>query len=82
MRARWKISTEEDRHIIRLEKSLLPLLLSAVILSIRVISDFRVDERRGISSCLRCGDEAEVTIRYFLSVGQERGSERERGVYC
>lgn len=54
------------------------LLLSAVILSIRVISDFRVDERRGISSCLRCGDEAEVTIRYFLSVGQERGSERER----
>lgn len=45
---------------------------------IRVISDFRVDERRGISSCLGRGDEAEVTIRYFLSVGQERGSERER----
>lgn len=45
---------------------------------IRVISDFRVDERRGIFSCLHRGDEAEVTIRYFLSVGQERGSERER----
>lgn len=41
---------------------------------------FRVDERRGISSCLRRGDEAEVTIRYFLSVEQERGSERERAL--
>lgn len=59
--------------------NLLSLQLFAVILSIRVrVSDFRVDERRGISSCLRRGDEAEVTIRYFLSVGQERGSERER----
>jgi len=54
------------------------LLLAAVILSIQVISGFRVDERHGISSCLRRGDEAEVTIRYFLSVAQERGSERER----
>jgi len=54
------------------------LLLAAAILSIQVISDFRVDERRGISSCLRRGDEAEVTIRYFLSVAQERGSEHER----
>lgn len=54
------------------------ILLVATILSIQVISDFRVDERRGISSCLRRGDEAEVTIRYFLSVAQERGSERER----
>lgn len=73
------ISTKEDRHIYNaFSKNLLSLLLFAVILSIRVISGFRVDERRGISSCLRRGDEAEVTIRYFLSVGQERGSERER----
>lgn len=72
-----KIAIKEDRHN-SFSKSLLSLLLSAVILSIQVISDFRVDERRGISSCLRRGDEAEVTIRYFLSVGQERGSERER----
>lgn len=73
-----KLRLKEERRIICFQKNLLSLLLSAVILSIRVISDFRVDERRGISSCLRCGDEAEVTIRYFLSVGQERGSERER----
>lgn len=71
------ISTKKNRHNAFL-KNLLSLLLFAVILSIRVISGFRVDERRGISSCLRRGDEAEVTIRYFLSVGQERGSERER----
>lgn len=50
-------------------RNLSRLLLAAAVPSIRVISDFRVDERRGISSCLRRGDEAEVTIRYFLSVG-------------
>lgn len=69
---------KEDRHIIRFQKKICFQYCYPVILSIRVISDFRVDERRGISSCLRCGDEAEVTIRYFLSVEQERGSERER----
>lgn len=63
---------------LQLRRIYLLLLLVATILSIQVISDLRVDERRGISSCLRRGDEAEVTIRYFLSVAQERGSERER----
>lgn len=80
-KARWvdevfSFSITESESTRRRDR--LALLLAAAVLSIRVITDFRVDERRGISSCLRGDDEAEVTIRYFLSVGQERGSERER----
>lgn len=70
------INNNDDQRPRKKTSSL--LLLAAAIFSIRVISHFRVDERRGISSCLLRGDEAEVTIRYFLSVEQERGSERAR----